>query len=130
LNTPRYPTADLTSLSGEIPHAGGSFLKDTTKFDNLEFGVANKDAKSLTASSRRLIELSFLALLDSGINYRGKSVGSFMAGTNVEYWDHVCRVKGLLRTRWLTAMTRTMSAIEDLEVHQTHWLTESLIRLT
>lgn len=38
----------------------------------------------MTASSRRLIELSFLALLDSGIDYRGRKVGSFFAGTNTE----------------------------------------------
>ena len=74
---------------GEIPHAGGSFLKDTTKFDNLEFGIANKDAKALTASTRRLIELSFLALLDSGIDSRGQKIGSFMTGTNSEYFEPV-----------------------------------------
>ena len=38
----------------------------------------------MTASSRRLIEQSFLALLDSGIDYRGRKVGSFVAGTNAE----------------------------------------------
>ena len=38
----------------------------------------------MTASSRRLIELSFLALLDSGIDYRGRKVGTFAAGTNAE----------------------------------------------
>lgn len=75
--------------SGEIPHAGGSFLKETTKFDNVEFGVGNKDAKSMTASTRRLIELSFLALLDAGIDSRGKKIGSFMTGTNVEGFERV-----------------------------------------
>jgi acyl transferase domain-containing protein len=84
----------VTSHSDEIPQAGGSFLKNTTKFDNLEFSIANKEARSLNASSRQLIELSFLALRDSGINHRGKNIGSFMAGTNVEYWDHVCRAIG------------------------------------
>jgi len=43
----------------------------------------------MTASSRRLIELSFLALLDSGIDYRGRKVGSFAAGTNAEALAHV-----------------------------------------
>lgn len=43
----------------------------------------------MTASSRRLIELSFLALLDSGIDYRGRKVGSFTAGTNAEAVSHV-----------------------------------------
>lgn len=77
----------LFCYRGEIPHAGGSFLKETTKFDNVEFGVGNTDAKSMTASTRRLIELSFLALLDAGIDSRGKKIGSFMTGTNVEGFE-------------------------------------------
>jgi len=47
----------------------------------------------MTASSRRLIELSFLALLDSGIDYRGRKVGSFAAGTNAEAIAHVGRLQ-------------------------------------
>ena len=43
----------------------------------------------MTASSRRLIELSFLALLDSGIDYRGRKVGSFVAGTDTEALAYV-----------------------------------------
>lgn len=64
-------------------------MKDTTKFDNVEFGVGNTDAKSMTATTRRLIELSFLALLDSGIDSRGQKIGSFMTGTNVEHFERV-----------------------------------------
>ena len=70
--------------SGTIPNPTGAFLKDAQLFDNVEFGVSAKDAIAMTASSRRLIELSFLALLDSGIDYRGRKVGSFAAGTNAE----------------------------------------------
>jgi len=47
----------------------------------------------MTASSRRLIELSFLALLDSGIDYRGRKVGSFAAGTNMEASAYVRRLR-------------------------------------
>ena len=43
----------------------------------------------MTTSSRRLIELSFLALLDSGIDYRGRKIGSFTTGTNAEALAHV-----------------------------------------
>jgi len=43
----------------------------------------------MPASSRRMIELSFLALLDSGIDYRGRKVGSFAAGTLAEAPSHV-----------------------------------------
>ncbi|KAF9650882.1 hypothetical protein BDM02DRAFT_3185038 [Thelephora ganbajun] len=82
------PQERLEGLSGTIPNPVGSFLKDAQLFDNVEFGVSAKDAIAMTASSRRLIELSFLALLDSGINYRGRRVGSFAAGTNAEALAH------------------------------------------
>lgn len=48
---------------------------------------------SMAPSSRRLIEMSFLALLDSGIDYRGRKVGSFAAGSNAEALarvSHLC----------------------------------------
>lgn len=47
----------------------------------------------MTASSRRLVELSFLALLDSGIDYRGRNVGSFAAGTNAEAIPRVSQLR-------------------------------------
>jgi acyl transferase domain-containing protein len=72
-----------------MPPGWGSFLKGTTKFDNVEFGTTSKDAMSMTASTRRVIELSFLALLDSGIDSRGKKIGTFMAGTNIEAFEEV-----------------------------------------
>ena len=79
----------LLHISPDVPRPGGSFLKDIAKFDNIEFGVANKDALAMTATTRRLIEMSFLALLDAGIDSRTKRVGSFMTGTNVEYFEKV-----------------------------------------
>jgi acyl transferase domain-containing protein len=72
-----------------MPPGWGTFLKGTTKFDNVEFGTASKDAMSMTASTRRVIELSFLAMLDSGIDSRGKRIGSFVAGTNIERFEGV-----------------------------------------
>jgi acyl transferase domain-containing protein len=77
------------------PNPIGSFLKDAQLFDNVEFGVSAKDAIAMTASSRRMIELSFLALLDSGIDYRGRKVGSFAAGTNAEAVAHVRHLETL-----------------------------------
>ena len=58
----------------------GTFLKELNMFDNLEFGVTNKDARIMALSARKLLELSFLALLDSGIDYRGRNIGSFVSG--------------------------------------------------
>lgn len=77
------------SSRADVPRAGGSFLKGIDKFDNIEFGVSNKDALAMTATTRRLIEMSFLALLDAGIDSRTQRVGSFMSGTNVEYFEKV-----------------------------------------
>lgn len=57
-----------------------SFLKNIEKFDHLEFGIPSKEAISMSPSTWKLIEHSFLALLDAGINYRGQNVGSYMSG--------------------------------------------------
>ncbi|RDB25816.1 Reducing polyketide synthase FUB1 [Hypsizygus marmoreus] len=58
----------------------GSFLKNVSMFDHVEFGVTSKDARGMALSTRKLLELSFLALLDSGIDYRGRNVGCYMSG--------------------------------------------------
>jgi len=48
-------------------------------FDYFEFGISLKDAKGMAVATRRLIENSFLALWDSGIQYRGRNVGTYMS---------------------------------------------------
>ncbi|OBZ73412.1 putative polyketide synthase 22 [Grifola frondosa] len=58
----------------------GSFLKDIHLFDYLEFGITSKDARLMPLSTRKLIETTFLSLVDSGIDYRGKNIGCYMAG--------------------------------------------------
>jgi acyl transferase domain-containing protein len=83
----------------EPPAAMGSFLKEPTRFDNVEFGISMKDAMSMTASTRRLIELAFLACLDSGIDSRGKRIGVFSAGTNIEAYELV-RLVFVYTTAW------------------------------
>ena len=60
----------------------GSFLKDIQLFDYLEFGVTKKDATAMPLTGRKLVESAFLALLDSGIDYRGNNVGCFMSGVS------------------------------------------------
>jgi hypothetical protein len=77
------------TVSRNMPSGWGSFLKGITEFDNVEFGISSKDAMSMTASTRRAIELSFLALLDSGIDSREKRIGTFMVGTNAEAFEGV-----------------------------------------
>ncbi|KAH7906790.1 hypothetical protein BJ138DRAFT_1071251 [Hygrophoropsis aurantiaca] len=73
------------SWSGKAPGlvvaTQGSFLKDTGMFDPVEFGISVKDARAMALSTRKLIELSFLSLLDAGIDYRGRNVGCYASGT-------------------------------------------------
>jgi hypothetical protein len=48
--------------TGSVPNPVGAHLKEPTRFDNVEFGIATEDAMSVTASTRRLIELTFSIL--------------------------------------------------------------------
>ncbi|KAK0486025.1 thiolase-like protein [Armillaria novae-zelandiae] len=70
---------------GQIHVEKGAFLKDIDLFDNIEFGISNKDARTMAPSTRKLIEHAFLALLDSGIDYRSRDVGCFMSGV-IDKW--------------------------------------------
>lgn len=69
---------------GQIKVGTGSFLKNISEFDHVEFGVTAKDAKAMALSTRKLLELSFLSLLDSGINYRGQDVGCYMSAVDFD----------------------------------------------
>lgn len=62
----------------------GSFLKGIDLFDNVEFGISARDARTMSPATRKLIEHCFLALVDSGIDYRSRNVGCFTSGTNLE----------------------------------------------
>lgn len=53
-------------------------------FDNAEFGISSRDAQAMAPAARKLLENSFLALLDSGIDYRMKNVGVYTSGVNHE----------------------------------------------
>ncbi|KAF8213913.1 hypothetical protein K438DRAFT_1902128 [Mycena galopus ATCC 62051] len=66
---------------GQVLPRKGCFLKNVTEFDHAEFGISTKDAYAMGLSTRKLLEHSFLALLDSGIDSRGQDVGVYMAGT-------------------------------------------------
>ena len=57
----------------------GTFLKGIDLFDPVEFGITSKDARSMSVGTRKLIETTFLALLDSGIHYRGANIGAYMS---------------------------------------------------
>ncbi|KAF7358095.1 putative polyketide synthase [Mycena venus] len=69
---------------GQIIVENGSFLNDIDLFDNVEFGISSRDARAMAPATRKLLEHSFLALLDSGIDYRKQNVGCFMSGTSID----------------------------------------------
>ncbi|KAH7928982.1 ketoacyl-synt-domain-containing protein [Leucogyrophana mollusca] len=75
---------NITSWAGDavgrVGTTRGSFLKGVDLFDNLEFGISPKETRAMALSTRKLIELAFLALLDSGIEYRGRNVACYSAG--------------------------------------------------
>ncbi|KZT66436.1 hypothetical protein DAEQUDRAFT_739999 [Daedalea quercina L-15889] len=65
--------------TGQVVTDTGAFLKDVSLFDPVEFGITSKDAKSMSLGTRKLIETTFLALVDSGIHYRGANIGCYMS---------------------------------------------------
>ncbi|KAJ7278022.1 putative polyketide synthase [Mycena rebaudengoi] len=69
---------------GQIAVEKGSFLKDIDLFDHVEFGISSRDAHAMAPVTRKLLENTFLALLDSGIEYRKQPVGCYMSGNSVE----------------------------------------------
>ncbi|KZT12695.1 uncharacterized protein LAESUDRAFT_668561 [Laetiporus sulphureus 93-53] len=65
---------------GKVQTDSGSFLKNIDMFDNVEFGISSRDARLMAPVVKKLLENCFLALLDSGIDYRMKNVGCFTSG--------------------------------------------------
>ena len=64
---------------GQVLTDKGAFLKNLDMFDHMEFGITAKDARFMPVGLRKLIEVAFLSLSDSGIDYRGKNVGCYMS---------------------------------------------------
>ena len=84
---------------GQIHVENGAFLKDIDHFDNVEFGISNKVARTMAPSTRKLIEHTFLALLDSGIDYRSRDVGCFMSGV-IDKWTEVSMDPRYIPSLW------------------------------
>ncbi|KAF5356753.1 hypothetical protein D9756_006516 [Leucocoprinus leucothites] len=72
-----FKSVDLSSLPEK-----GCFLKNVDRFDYSSFGLSSADAKVMPNSARRLMELSFYALQDAGVQTRGQAIGCFMSGNN------------------------------------------------
>ncbi|KAJ6460695.1 hypothetical protein C8R47DRAFT_993943, partial [Mycena vitilis] len=71
----------------------GCFLKNATAFDNVSFAISTRDARVIPNSARRLLDMSFLALQDAGINTKGQRIGGFMCGNR----DIIGQLTGLLQ---------------------------------
>src|ERR1700761_3020021 len=67
------------NIRSKIP-LQGAFLKNASNFDNIALGVSTREARVAPFSARRLMDLSFCALQDAGIDSRGKPIGCFMSG--------------------------------------------------
>ncbi|KAF7351064.1 Polyketide synthase [Mycena sanguinolenta] len=65
---------------GQVLPEEACFLKNVHLFDHFEFGISSKDALTMGVATRKLVEHSFLALLDSGINSRSQNVGAYTSG--------------------------------------------------
>ncbi|KAK6974313.1 polyketide synthase [Favolaschia claudopus] len=65
---------------GQVHTDTGCFLKGIDLFDYLEFGISLKDAQAMGVATKKLVEQTFLALLDSGIDSRSRNVGVYASG--------------------------------------------------
>ncbi|CEH16427.1 Animal-type fatty acid synthase and related proteins [Ceraceosorus bombacis] len=65
-----------TSVGKALSDKGG-FLTDTDLFDPLEFGIGPSEASRMSGTARMMLEMAFLALYDSGIDYRGSRTACF-----------------------------------------------------
>ena len=75
------------NATGKVLADTGAFLKNIDQFDFLEFGITAKDAKYMPLGTRKLVEVAFLGLQDSGIDYRGKNVGCYMSGVAHDFYN-------------------------------------------
>ncbi|KAF7371222.1 Polyketide synthase [Mycena sanguinolenta] len=82
LNADHFASSGFKALQKalDLP-AKGAFLKNHDGMDSTAFGISIKDARIMPFAARRLMELSFEALADSGVNYRHQKVGCFITGS-------------------------------------------------
>ncbi|PCH39753.1 hypothetical protein WOLCODRAFT_161855 [Wolfiporia cocos MD-104 SS10] len=76
-----YVESSTTKAYEQLSAMRGTFLKDIDSFDHVEFGISAEEARGMALSTKKLLEASFLALLDAGIDYRGRNVGWYASGT-------------------------------------------------
>ncbi|KAJ7879268.1 hypothetical protein B0H14DRAFT_2341509, partial [Mycena olivaceomarginata] len=76
-----FISSDFRALQERLKlPAKGAFLKNHDGMDSIAFGISMKDARIMPFTARRLMELSFEALADSGVDYRRQKVGCFVTG--------------------------------------------------
>ena len=82
------------------PPREGGFLEGIDLFDAEHFGLSAREARTLDPQQRMLLELSWEALLDAGLDpehTRGRSIGVFLSMGGSDY-AHLLGKAGLLAT--------------------------------
>ncbi|KAJ6473847.1 hypothetical protein C8R45DRAFT_1011985 [Mycena sanguinolenta] len=82
LNADQFASSEFEAMqtAWKLP-AQGAFLKNHDEMDSTAFGISIKDARIMPFAARRLAELAFEALADSGVNYRRQKVGCYMTSS-------------------------------------------------
>ncbi|KAJ6492293.1 hypothetical protein C8R45DRAFT_1137473 [Mycena sanguinolenta] len=82
ISADQFTSSEFKALQKDLKlPAKGAFLKNHDGMDSSAFGISIKDARVMPFAARRLMELSFEALADSGVNYRRQKVGCFLTGS-------------------------------------------------
>ncbi|PWN39310.1 hypothetical protein IE81DRAFT_369188 [Ceraceosorus guamensis] len=69
---------------GKVITSTACIMKHAEMFDAVQFHVSPADARAMTVSTRKLIELSHVALQDAGIEHRARPVGVYAAGVTYD----------------------------------------------
>jgi len=88
------------NLNATFPQWGG-FIEDVDKFDAPFFGISPLEAESMDPQQRKLLELTWSVIEDSGYNpqsFADKNVGLFIGVHNNDYAELISRQPELMDT--------------------------------
>lgn len=78
----------------------GGFIDDADSFDAQFFGISPLEAESMDPQQRKLLELTWAVIEDSGYNpaeFSGKNLGLFVGVHNSDYAEMVAKRPGLMQ---------------------------------
>uniref|UniRef100_UPI001F58368C SDR family NAD(P)-dependent oxidoreductase n=1 Tax=Bacillus cereus group sp. BfR-BA-01441 TaxID=2920348 RepID=UPI001F58368C len=88
------------NTKGSFPNWGG-FTENFDKFDAAFFGISPKEAESMDPQQRKLLELTWSVIEDSGNNpteFFGENIGLFVGVHNVDYAELISNRPELMET--------------------------------